>query len=89
MGFIEKGTMVIIGLIFVLIIGQITVSINTDLKNTFANNSIFNLTGPLTLILLGFLGVGLTIGIILNVLKSNEPEPVQFQRQRRFDDFDE
>ncbi len=55
MTLIEKATAIIIGLIFVLIVGQIVVSVNPSLNDAFSNNVIFAVTGPLTLILLALL----------------------------------
>jgi len=89
MSLIKKAIFIIIGLIFVLIIGQIVSSVNSDLNRIFSENSIFNITGPLTLILLTLLGLGLTVGIILNTIKRDEPKPVPFKRMSRFEDFEE
>ena len=89
MTLLKKGIFIVIGIIFVLILAQIIESINTDLRATFDSNSVFALTGPLTLILLALLALGFVIGIILNTLRRDEPEPVQFQRRSRFEDFEE
>ncbi len=89
MGLLKKGIFIIVGLIFVLIVGQIVASVHPDLVRIFSENSIFSVTGGLTLILLAFLAIGLVVRIIVNTIKKDEPKPVQFKRMSRFEDFEE
>lgn len=90
MGLIAKGTMVIIGLVMILIVGQIVVDVFPQLDRIFSENTIFNVGAGATFVLLSLLGVGLVIRIILNLFEEDKKPTSLFQpprpQPRRFND---
>ena len=74
MGLVKKAVMVITGLIVILFVGDIIVSVNPELTRIFSENSVFAVTGGLTLILLALLGLGLVIRIILNLFEEDDKQ---------------
>lgn len=89
MSLMSKAMFIIIGLIFVLIIGQVVSSVFPELTRIFSENPIFNVGSSITFVLLALLGVGLTVRIILNTIKPDEPERMPMKRMSRFQDFEE
>ncbi len=91
MGLMSKATMVIVGLIFVLIVGQIVESVFPELTRIFGENNIFATSSSIVFVLLALLSVGLIVRIILNLFEEEKGVP-QFQgrpKPRQFRDGNE